>query len=378
LGAVQLNRFDEAAMKKVVLPLAALALTAGSAFAADLPSRKGPAVLPPPPPPPPLWTGFHVGLNAGAGWGNSNGQYLAVAPTAIDAGWPAGNAALASTQAAAFASAASASVSGGGKVGFIGGGQVGYDWQFYGSFLAGLEADIQGIASSGGARSIITAVPAGDGSNFVGVTSGRSNIQYLGTVRGRLGWLFLPTLLAYGTGGLAYAGVNLHTATSVTNDAVTAAGFGGVNFSNTQVGWTAGGGVEWMFAPNLVGQGRISLLRPRHGHPELWAGRREHGGQPQRHLRRSGPRTRQWQHRSRRRELSLQLGRGPRRRQVLTSRQLGEPGREAGLPFFEAQLPDGSRPGRPEEAKAPVYQVHRIVRIAIVEWRAMSYLELDN
>jgi outer membrane immunogenic protein len=238
-------------MKKVVLTLAALALTAGSALAADLPSRKGPAVLPPPPPPPPLWTGFHVGLNAGAGWGNSNGQYLAVAPTAFDAGWPAGDAALASTQAAAFAAAASASVTGGNNVGFIGGGQIGYDWQFYGSFLAGLEADIQGIASSGGARSIITAVPAGDGvSNFVGVTSGRSNIQYLGTVRGRLGWLFLPTLLAYGTGGLAYAGVNLHTATSVTSDAVTTAGFGGVNFSNTQVGWTAGGGVEWMFVPN--------------------------------------------------------------------------------------------------------------------------------
>lgn len=26
--------------------------------------------------------------------------------------------------------------------------------------------------------------------------------------------------------------------------------FGGVNFSNTQVGWTAGGGAEWMFMPN--------------------------------------------------------------------------------------------------------------------------------
>ncbi len=26
--------------------------------------------------------------------------------------------------------------------------------------------------------------------------------------------------------------------------------FGAVNFSNTQVGWTAGGGLEWMFMPN--------------------------------------------------------------------------------------------------------------------------------
>jgi outer membrane immunogenic protein len=31
-------------------------------------------------------------------------------------------------------------------------------------------------------------------------------IDYLGTVRGRLGWLVNPTLLVYGTGGLAYGG----------------------------------------------------------------------------------------------------------------------------------------------------------------------------
>ncbi len=52
-------------MKKIALSFAALAVTAGSALAADLPSRKGPPVLPPPPPPPPLWPGFYVGLNAG-------------------------------------------------------------------------------------------------------------------------------------------------------------------------------------------------------------------------------------------------------------------------------------------------------------------------
>ena len=37
----------------------ALALSAGSAFAADLPSRKEAPVYVPPPPPPPLWTGFY-------------------------------------------------------------------------------------------------------------------------------------------------------------------------------------------------------------------------------------------------------------------------------------------------------------------------------
>src|ERR1019366_5528461 len=46
----------------------ALALSAGSALAADLPSRKEAPVYVPPPPPP-LWTGFYAGLNAGYGWG---------------------------------------------------------------------------------------------------------------------------------------------------------------------------------------------------------------------------------------------------------------------------------------------------------------------
>jgi outer membrane immunogenic protein len=243
-------------MEKIALAFAAAALTAGSALAADLPSRKAP-VLPPPPPPPPMWTGFYVGLNAGATWANSNGQYIGVGPVGADAGWPAGNAALTTSQLAAFASAASASgINSGNNVAFIGGGQIGYNWQFYSSFVAGLEADIQGVASNSGGRSAIRAFPTGDatGSNFVGITSARGNVQYVGTVRGRLGWLFTPTLLLYGTGGLAYGGVTLNTATTVSNDQFSPApipvSFGGVNYSNTQVGWTAGGGVEWMFVPN--------------------------------------------------------------------------------------------------------------------------------
>ena len=45
----------------------ALAFSAGSALASDLPSRKESPVYIPPPPPPPLWTGFYAGLNIGGG-----------------------------------------------------------------------------------------------------------------------------------------------------------------------------------------------------------------------------------------------------------------------------------------------------------------------
>jgi outer membrane immunogenic protein len=243
-------------MKKIALSVAALAISAGSALAADLPSRKAPPLLPPPPPPAPLWTGFYVGLNAGGTWANSNLQTLGVGPVAYTPGFPNGNLLQLNAHLAAFSSAASVSgVNSGAKGGFIGGGQIGYNWQFYGSFVAGVEADIQGLAGSGGAGSVATSASVGNGSNFIGFHSFRGSIDYIGTVRGRLGWLFTPTLLLYGTGGLAYGGVTLNTTSLVYNDnlsnlGVLPASLGGVNFSNTQVGWTAGGGVEWMFMPN--------------------------------------------------------------------------------------------------------------------------------
>jgi outer membrane immunogenic protein len=242
-------------MKKIALSVAALAISTGSALAADLPSRKAAPVLPPPPPPAPMWTGFYVGLNAGGTWADSNRQTIGVGPVAFTPGFPAGNADQLTAHLTAFSSAASASGANSSNGGFIGGGQIGYNWQFYGSLVAGIEADIQGLAGNSGAASVATAASVGDGSSYVGIHSVRGNLDYIGTVRGRLGWLFTPTLLLYGTGGLAYGGVTLNTASFVANDALAGAGvlpasIGGANFSNTQVGWTAGGGVEWMFMPN--------------------------------------------------------------------------------------------------------------------------------
>ena len=73
-----------------------------------------------------------------------------------------------------------------------------------------------------------------------------STLDYLGTVRGRLGYL-TPTFLLYGTGGLAYGGVKASTAITQSNNdcsfflaclqsSTSAAGA----FSQTRVGWTAG------------------------------------------------------------------------------------------------------------------------------------------
>jgi outer membrane immunogenic protein len=257
-------------MKKSLLTIAALALLSAPAFAADLPARKAPPVLPPPPPPP-MWTGFYVGLNAGGTWGNDYGQRISVGAVSADPNWGLVGAfpGVQAQYLGAYAFAASPSGANNTRGGFIGGGQIGYNYQFAGQFVAGVEADIQGIASNnnngGYTSSFVLPAPTfappflgpHAGSEFItGFTSARGNLNYLGTVRGRIGWLVNPTLLVYGTGGFAYGGVTLNSTTALVPNgsspwvnAQTAA-FGGVNYSNTQVGWTAGGGLEWMFWPN--------------------------------------------------------------------------------------------------------------------------------
>jgi len=216
-------------MKKSLLAASALALavSAGSAFAADLPSKKAPLLLPPPPPPPALWTGFYVGLNAGYTWSDSN------AVTVGSGSFPPFN---------PIVGIAGSGVLAPNSDGFIGGGQIGYNYQFANSFVAGLEADIQGVAGSNN-----TASSFGAFGPLASSISASKSIDYLGTVRGRVGYLITPSLLVYGTGGLAYGQANLSSSIFQTVGGLV--GTSSSAFSDTRVGWTAGGGVEWLFLP---------------------------------------------------------------------------------------------------------------------------------
>jgi outer membrane immunogenic protein len=251
-------------MKMLSFTVSAIALTlsAGEALASDLPSRRAP----PPPPyfePAPVatWTGFYAGVNAGGTWAQSNSVNVWSAP--ILTGDPTVNMFPVPTAGAAALAASGTLPSS--SSGFIGGGQIGYNSQISSNFVAGIEADIQGIGGGGGSSgqsNVVTApisvvgVPAPN--NFVGTTiSAAKSLDYIGTVRGRIGYLFTPTLLAYATGGLAYGGVSSSTSVAGTTmgynlglAAGNAAYFSNGGFSDTRVGWTAGGGLEWMFLSN--------------------------------------------------------------------------------------------------------------------------------
>jgi outer membrane immunogenic protein len=70
------------------------------------------------------------------------------------------------------------------------------------------------------------------------------NMSWIGTTRGRLGWAWGNVLL-YATGGLAYANTSFAYGLSDTAGGGTTAV--AASDSATQLGWTAGSGLEWGF-----------------------------------------------------------------------------------------------------------------------------------
>lgn len=229
-------------MKRLVVGLlSAVALAAiSSAQAADMPVKAMPVKAPIAPVW--SWTGFYVGANGGYSWGNWDNSGLASNSTPkVD--------------------------------GALGGLQAGYNWQIDRTWVVGLEGDIQITgekASENPGNSVTTDVigalgftGGGAGAGFHTVTTTTTTNEWkfpwFGTFRGRVGALVDPTLLIYGTGGLAVGNFKMSsTATSVANGFRGAVGGGGTllppspvttiaasaSDSATLAGWTIGAGFE--------------------------------------------------------------------------------------------------------------------------------------
>jgi len=183
--------------RHALLALATFGLAIGPALGADLP-RKAPAYIPPAPPPI-TWTGCYIGGNIGGAFGDASATF---------------NFGEVSTNGS----------------GFAGGGQIGCDYQFAGPWVIGLR-NMYDWTSDKRSRTFDT---------VDGTVVANFNNQWFDTLTGRLGYAVAPTWLLYFQGGGAWA----HTSTDLT--------FGGVQIgqtSKTRSGWTIGGGVEWMFAP---------------------------------------------------------------------------------------------------------------------------------
>ena len=185
---------------------AAAGFIAINAQAADLPSR----VPPPPLPSLPVftWTGFYAGLNAGYAFRTGSGG---------------------------FTDPTYGVVTGGSRSdGFSGGGQIGYNYQFTpgSGFVVGFETDIQGLANAKANAAYLGTTP------YYNV---RPNLDYFGTVRGRLGYAF-DRVLVYGTGGFAYGGGSRSTYASAYPYTLP---------DTTRTGYAVGGGIEYAFTEKL-------------------------------------------------------------------------------------------------------------------------------
>jgi outer membrane immunogenic protein len=236
-----------AAVKHLAIALlAATGLSVGVsqiASAADLPVKapidKAPVAIPF------SWTGFYIGGSAGYGWGRSGDvnpitsvNYLTAPSAAV----------IATTGAMAAAVPGSLPIS---PRGFIAGGAFGYNYQVS-RVVWGIEADfsaanIQGSQSGGATASIPGFAP----DTVTSTAAASQKLDFLGTVRGRLGITPIDSLLVYGTGGLAYGHVSSSTTVSEieqppgTNVSITTANG---STSAIRAGWVLGAGLEWAWS----------------------------------------------------------------------------------------------------------------------------------
>jgi outer membrane immunogenic protein len=237
-------------MKKLALAVSVLAFSAVSASAADI--APAPVYTKAPPievAPACVWCGWYVGGNVGY----AGSESTSVNSSAVVAA--TGPAFIIPEAIAAAVGGLTTGIPVGSQKGIIGGGQFGYNFQS-GRFVAGFEADIQGLSGRATGTSVTSVPVVGIADNPTNATLTATNsVSWLGTVRGRIGIAAAPNFLIYGTGGLAYGGVNSSTGINQTISGPAAIGNNGTfpasgNFSETRVGWTVGAGGEWMFTGN--------------------------------------------------------------------------------------------------------------------------------
>jgi len=234
-------------MKKLLIAAAGTMLGMASAHAADMAAQT--YVKARPIDVVSSWSGFYAGVNAGGLFETSGTWNNTAAVTSLNNAANDGN-----TTAALQAATSSFKRNGSG---FVGGIQAGYNFQVAPRYVVGFETDIDGSSLRTSKSTTVTAlvIAGGAGANqaFQTTATGTRQLDYLGTVRGRFGFLVQPNLLAFATGGLAYGG----TKTSASFNQVglinapflfpaPASGFGSEN--KTLVGFTVGGGLEWKFS----------------------------------------------------------------------------------------------------------------------------------
>lgn len=194
------------------------------------------------------WAGPYAGLHAGGGFSADDAATLSGDPNIVQKIIDGTTVPILN-----FAIPASLSTD---RSGFVGGAQVGHNWRLAG-IVVGVEADISYADLDSSDSRTVTATPInGPPPTHLLQTSLKTDIEWFGTVRGRIGVIPEDWLMIYATGGLAYG----HTKQSL-SFANAGDGFALISVpsnltcpqglaclvgsnSETSVGWTGGGGFE--------------------------------------------------------------------------------------------------------------------------------------
>jgi outer membrane immunogenic protein len=204
--------------------ISAMAFIASSAVASAADLRT--PYTPPPPAPIANWNGFYLGANGGWGWTDVNAGIAAVgAASIVDFG------------AVDLSSHAR---------GAVFGGQLGYNWQLSPNWVLGFEGDFDGAGITGTSAVVKTS------GLLAGVTDGfltTDRLNWLATVRGRIGYTWGPGLF-YFTGGGAWENSTRNVLVSTNTLAGIFGNSAAASFDNTKSGFVLGVGLEWMVTQN--------------------------------------------------------------------------------------------------------------------------------
>lgn len=207
-------------MRKFLSSVTAVLAFAGSALAADLPSRKEPPALLTPQPVY-SWTGFYIGVQGGGEFARESGVWGDTAQKGLS---PYAN-----------------SPSGG-----LIGGHVGYNWQMD-HVVLGVEGDVNAALGVSATTSTVYN-SLGLNGNPVGTALYPIRAEQASNedIRLRLGYA-LDRVLLYAAGGVAFGDVKTTYYTQAPSTPYLSA-------TTQRVGWTIGGGLEYAITESILGR----------------------------------------------------------------------------------------------------------------------------
>ena len=121
---------------------------------------------------------------------------------------------------------------------WVGGAHAGYNWQSN-SWVYGVETDISGMHLNSAMNTAL--------SNGLTAASTNADIDWYGTLRGRLGWT-QGSALFYGSAGLAYGREQLNSSMSMPSGPLSLS----TSTSSVKTGWVAGGGMDYLWTPSVI------------------------------------------------------------------------------------------------------------------------------